>query len=99
MNLKHLALASILACLPGLSPQAHAARTAIVIENVHVFDGMSSARASVPANVLIVDSLIQAISTDTLSPPTETSVTRIDGGGRTLMPGLIAPLNSHASTR
>lgn len=89
MKFKHLAIASIFACLTALSPYAHAAKTAVVIENVHIFDGKSSVRARAPANVLIVDKLIEAISTETPSPPTEASVTRIDGGGRTLMPGLI----------
>jgi len=41
------------------------------------------------SNVLIVGNTIQSISTRTITPPAGVQLTRIAGGGRTLMPGLI----------
>jgi len=68
---------------------AHAADKAILFENVIVFDGRSSERARAPASVLVVGDTIQAISAAPIEPPAGAELTRIDGGGRTLMPGLI----------
>jgi imidazolonepropionase-like amidohydrolase len=87
--MKNLAIVSLLAAANALAPAAHAAQTAVVIENVRIFDGRSPARASTPANVLIVGNTIEAISTTAVTPPTDAQITRIDGAGRTLMPGLI----------
>lgn len=86
---RNLTLVSLLVAASALSPGLHAAQTAVVIENVRIFDGKSGTRSSTPANVLVVGNTIEAISTGVLSPPAEAAVTRIDGGGRTLMPGLI----------
>jgi imidazolonepropionase-like amidohydrolase len=61
---------------------------AILFENVRVFDGKSD-RLAAPANVLVVGNTISRISPDPIAPPADAAVTRIDGGGRTLMPGLI----------
>ncbi len=61
---------------------------AVLFENVRVFDG-TSARLSAPSNVLVVGNLIQSISSQAVAAPAGTSLTRIQGGGRTLMPGLI----------
>ena len=53
--------------------------------NVHVFDGVNAQRIE-NANVLIEGNVIKTVSTD----PIDASGARvIDGGGRTLMPGLI----------
>lgn len=52
--------------------------------NVHVFDGVSDQRIE-NANVLVTGNLIEAVSTD---PIDAQGATVIDGGGRTLMPGL-----------
>lgn len=87
--IKNLALVSLLVAASALSPGLHAAQTAVVIENVHIFDGKGSTRASTPSKVLIVGNTIEAISTTAVTPPADAEVTRIDGGGRTLMPGLI----------
>ncbi|MGL1833939.1 amidohydrolase family protein [Rhodocyclaceae bacterium SMB388] len=89
MNIKHFAIVSIVASMSALTFDAHAAQTAVLIENVFIFDGKGSARASVPANVLVVGNTLEAISTAPLAPPDGAEVTRIDGAGRTLMPGLI----------
>jgi imidazolonepropionase-like amidohydrolase len=61
---------------------------AVLFENVRIFDG-TSARLSAPSNVLVVGNLIQSISSQAVAPPAGTALTRIQGGGRTLMPGLI----------
>ena len=53
--------------------------------NVHVFDGVSEARIE-NASVLIEGNLIRTVSTD---PIAVEGATVIDGGGRTLIPGLI----------
>ena len=53
--------------------------------NVHVFNGMDGKRLE-NANVLVEGNLIKAVSTDAIGVP---GAEIIDGGGRTLMPGLI----------
>jgi len=62
--------------------------TSVVFENVRIFNGTSE-QLSAPSNVLVVNNKIQTISTASISPSSGTSVTRIAGGGRVLMPGLI----------
>jgi len=64
-----------------------AAPTAILFENVRIFDG-KSATLSAGMNVLVRGNTIDKISKDPISTdPTNTKI--IAGGGRTLMPGLI----------
>ena len=62
--------------------------TGVVFENVRIFDGTSD-RLSAPSNVLVVGNVIKTIASTPIATPPATSVTRIQGGGRTLMPGLI----------
>ena len=59
-----------------------------LFENVRIFDG-KSATLSPPSNVLVRGNRIERISSSPI--PTDRSATTvlIDGGGRTLMPGLI----------
>lgn len=57
----------------------------ILINNVHIFDGVNEERLE-NANILIEGNLIKQISTDAI---TVNAAETIDGGGRTLMPGLI----------
>ncbi len=57
----------------------------VLFTNVHVFDGVNEARIE-NANVLVVDNLIVEVSTEPLAVA---NARIIDGGGRTLMPGLI----------
>ena len=89
----HLALRAAL-CLsllagPAAAPPAVAqAPAAVVFENVRIFDGTSD-RLSAPSNVLVVGNVIQTISSAPIAAPPGATVTRIAGGGRTLMPGLI----------
>jgi len=63
-------------------------QTVVIIENVRIFDGTAD-RLSAPSNVLVVGNIIKTISATTIADPVATSMTRISGGGRTLMPGLI----------
>ena len=66
------------------APQA----TGVIFENVRIFSGTSD-RLSGPSHVLVVGNVIKTISSAPITAPPETSVKRIEGGGRTLMPGLI----------
>jgi imidazolonepropionase-like amidohydrolase len=59
-----------------------------LFENVRIFDGKSD-QLSAPSNVLVVGNLIKSISTTTIAPPPDVALTRVQGGGRTLTPGLI----------
>lgn len=60
-------------------------RFPILFTNVHVFDGVNEERIE-NANVLVVDNLIAEISSEPLAVA---NAQIVDGGGRTLMPGLI----------
>jgi imidazolonepropionase-like amidohydrolase len=61
--------------------------TSVLFENVRIFDGTAE-QLSAPSNVLVVGNKIQTISTASIAAP-EGGVTRINGEGRVLMPGLI----------
>jgi imidazolonepropionase-like amidohydrolase len=75
-----LSVAAMTVCLCGT-----AAAGDVLFENVRVFDGTSAA-LSAPSNVLVEGNLITRISQE---PVSDDDAVRIDGGGRTLMPGLI----------
>lgn len=60
--------------------------TSVLFENVRIFNGTSE-QLSASSNVLVVGNKIQTISTASISAPG--SVTRINGKGQVLMPGLI----------
>ncbi len=74
------------AVLPG-GAQAQDAPDAILFNNVRIFDG-KSAELSAASNVLVRGNLIETISTGEISA-NDADIRTIDGGGRTLMPGLI----------
>jgi imidazolonepropionase-like amidohydrolase len=57
-----------------------------VFQNVRIFDGKGDS-VSGPMNVLIRGNVIERITASSIAP--EASSTVIEGGGRTLMPGLI----------
>jgi imidazolonepropionase-like amidohydrolase len=78
-------LTFILSGLLALTASAQEDNFPILFTNVHVFDGISEKRIE-NANVLVVDNLIAEVSTEPLAVA---NVLTIDGGGRTLMPGLI----------
>ncbi len=56
----------------------------VLIKNVNIFDGVNEVRMA--GNVLIEGNLIKQISAEAISAP---GATVIDGGGGTLMPGMI----------
>ena len=80
-----LALAvSLVAPVSAQAPQP----AAVLFDNVRIFDGKSAALTG-PSNVLVRGNRIERISTTPISPDVAKGATIIDGGGRTLMPGLI----------
>jgi len=83
-----IAAVIVLLALATLAPASSAAQDEpeplILITNVHAFDGENEERI-MNANVLVKGNLITAVSTDPIDAP---GATVIDGGGRTLMPGL-----------
>src|SRR5215469_8087617 len=62
--------------------------TVVLFQNVRVFDGKSGA-LSAPSNVLVRANKIERISTAPIPTDRSTKTQIIEGGGRTLMPGLI----------
>lgn len=58
----------------------------ILINNVNIFDGKTNKLAK-GMNILVVDNLIETISNGEIE--VDESATVIEGGGRTLMPGMI----------
>lgn len=88
--MKHAARALVM-LLGTIMPAVYAEdtpSTGVLFENVRIFDGTSD-RLSDPANVLVVDNVIATISPWPIVDSPVTSLTRIAGDGRTLMPGLI----------
>ncbi|KPF68935.1 hydrolase [beta proteobacterium AAP99] len=75
-------------CGPAVAQGARVAPSAVLFENVRVFDGKSD-RLSAPTNVLVVGNLIQRIGSGALAAPEGATLTRVAGNGRTLMPGMI----------
>ncbi|MEW6450463.1 MAG: amidohydrolase family protein [Pseudomonadota bacterium] len=69
--------------------QAPAPADAVTLfENVRIFDGRSNA-LSTPSHVLVRGNIIERISTTPIPVDRRADTRIIDGGGRTLMPGLI----------
>ncbi len=92
MNLHSKALLKALVVLICAATQAAHAQapqtTGVIFENVRIFSGTSD-RLSGPSHVLVVGNVIKTISSAPIAAPPETAVKRIEGSGRTLMPGLI----------
>jgi imidazolonepropionase-like amidohydrolase len=61
--------------------------------NVQIFDGVNETRME--GNVLVEGNLVKQVSAEAINAP---SATVIDGGGRTLMPGLI-DMHTHTGLR
>jgi len=79
---------SLYFCPPHLSANAQATSGAVTLfSNVRIFDGRSPALSS-PSNVLIRGSVIERISREPIAVDRSAETKIIDGGGRTLMPGL-----------
>jgi len=86
-------LMAMLALLPVLTgraaeplPPAEPPAPEVLFRDVRVFDGKSAALSG-PTTVLVRGNMIAAIGASAI--PAGPAVTIIDGGGRTLMPGLI----------
>jgi imidazolonepropionase-like amidohydrolase len=98
-----MALALVVGCAPSGSdaraaatgevttaaaPIAAAPKAAVVLfKNVRIFDG--KAELTNPTNVLVRGNIIELVSSGNIPTPADANVTVIDGGSRTLMPGLI----------
>ncbi|SFL56572.1 metal-dependent hydrolase family protein [Shimia aestuarii] len=85
LNPKTLTAALAVAVSVALPAAAQDASGPILFTNVNVFDGVNEALIT-NANVVVTDNLITAVSTEPLAVA---GGRVIDGGGRTLMPGLI----------
>jgi imidazolonepropionase-like amidohydrolase len=80
---------SIGLCPESLAQQTPSADGSVTLfQNVRIFDGKSDA-LSAPSNVLVRGNKIEAISTQPIAVDRRADTRIIDGGGRTLMPGLI----------
>ncbi|MBU2943213.1 amidohydrolase family protein [Shimia thalassica] len=85
-HLRHSTLAAFALVLAGASQAlAQDAPQQTLFTNVHVFDGVNETRIE-NANVLVEGNLIKEVATETIDAP---DAIVLDGGGRTLMPGLI----------
>jgi imidazolonepropionase-like amidohydrolase len=79
----------VLACLQVSVALAQDQRPNVVIfDNVRVFNGINGTLSG-PTNVLVSGNIIKTISGASIAAPVGTTTLRIDGNGRTLMPGLI----------
>ncbi len=85
LNLGNLTAALAVAVSFALPAAAQDASGPILFKNVNIFDGVNEALIE-NANVVVTDNLITAVSTEPLSIA---GGTVIDGGGRTMMPGMI----------
>ena len=86
INLTLLALA-VFWSLP-LAAQDRASEAVTLFQNVRIFDGKSGT-LSAPSHLLVRGNKIEKISTTPLPVDRRADTVLIDGGGRTLMPGLI----------
>src|SRR5215472_3733614 len=82
--------AVLILCAVGPSVHAQDAAPASVtlFRNVRIFDGKSS-QLSPPSNVLVRGNKIERISATAVPTDLGADAVLIEGGGRTLMPGLI----------
>lgn len=94
----YLKLLLILACLGPTLAGAHSgpasavvespAPAVVLFENVRIFNGTSQT-LSAPSYVLVRGNLIERVSTSPIPVDRRSDTQVIEGGGRTLMPGLI----------
>jgi len=73
---------------PGARPSTPSGGAVTLLQNVRIFDGKSTTLSG-PRNILVRGNKIERISTDPIPTDRSATTTLIDGGGRTLMPGLI----------
>src|SRR5499427_8002458 len=73
---------------PGARPSTPSGGAVTLLQNVRIFDGKSPTLSG-PRNILVRGNTIERISTDPIPTAGSATTMLIDGGGRTLMPGLI----------
>jgi imidazolonepropionase-like amidohydrolase len=73
---------------PRASPSIPSGGAVTLFQNVRIFDGKTTSLSG-PRNVLVRGNKIERISTSPIPTDGSATTTLIDGGGRTLMPGLI----------
>jgi len=83
-----LALICVVSVLTGAADAQAPRQSSVFIKNVRVYDGINN-HLSEPSRAPVVGNRITTISSATLQPPADTTVTRIQSGGHTLMPGLL----------
>ena len=86
--LKSIAVAATLCSIAGPLAAQTGATDATLFRNVRIFDGTGKP-LSAPSNVLVRGNRIERISNAPIVLDGPAGVSVIDGGGRTLMPGLI----------
>ena len=83
------ALAAFIMCISVFAQAAEeSAPSLTLISNVNIFDGKTE-KLHKNMHVLVKDNLIETVSNEPLAVIQTDNVTMIDGGGRTLIPGLI----------
>jgi imidazolonepropionase-like amidohydrolase len=88
VRLPAAAVVALVLCVVASAALAAPRAAVTVFKNVRIFDGKAE-RLTDPSNVMVRGNVIARISSDSIQTPTDAEVTVIDGGGRTLMPGLI----------
>ena len=78
----------LLAAFSSLAQTETPSPTTVLFQNVRIFDGKSD-RLGGPTNVLVRGNTIEKISAQAIPTDRRADTVIIDGGGRTLMPGLI----------
>jgi imidazolonepropionase-like amidohydrolase len=80
--------AFVFALTAALQAQTPSPGATVVIQNVRIFDGKGG-ELSAPSHVLVRGNKIERISSTPIPADRRADTVLIDGGGRTLMPGLI----------
>jgi len=83
-KLVDIVFASLLLAFSSIVTAQDEAPRQTLFTNVHIFDGQSEERMA--GNVLIEGNMIKQVSAEAINAP---GATVVDGGGRTLMPGMI----------
>jgi len=84
-----IALIAVIVYIPGFAQAAEPPEPKLtLISNVNIFDGKTE-KLHKNMHVLVKDNLIETVSSEPLAVIQTDNVTMVDGGGRTLMPGLI----------
>ena len=85
---RFIAAAIFLLLAPIMAPAQDGPPSYVLITNINLWDGTSDVLAP-GMNVLVENNLVKQISTEPIAVNRSANTMIIDGGGRTLMPGLI----------